>query len=210
LIDVPGENVIRDVQRFSALVGRRTALRCAVLGLAAVTLEACGSSSKKKKKKKSSSDGGQGSTTAPTASPSMTSAAASAMLGAFVKGRWRVTANGGSCVVTVGDGTWRVSDGVAATTGPSRGFLTRKLHGTFALQGGKMEVAVLEGDGDTTPKNGLVSNLPAEVRNPADILAAWNYERDQFETSFKWDGKQVVLFFSHRTGGYIKFVAERA
>jgi hypothetical protein len=192
--------MIREVRQFSALVGRRTALRYATLGLLAATLEACGASGKGDSAGNQSGAGGR---------PAGAAGVKAMTLEAFVKGKWKVAANGGSCLLTVADGKWSLSDGTEAV-GESKRFLMRELHGTYQLHSGVMEVAVLEGDNDTTPKNGLASKLPAEVTNPADVLATWNYDRNQFEASFNWDGRQMVLFFSHRTGGYIKFTAERA
>ena len=87
--------MISDVRRFSALVGRRTALRCAALGLVAVTLEACGARPKNNNGTGNGNQDSSGGPGTPAATGRTTGAVATAMLEAFVKGQWRVTANGG-------------------------------------------------------------------------------------------------------------------
>ncbi|GAA0239926.1 hypothetical protein [Cryptosporangium japonicum] len=174
--------MIREFGQLSGVVGRRAALRYAGLGLAAAALGACG-------------------VELPGSSPRAT------MIGAFVKGTWKVSAEGGTGVLTIGDGTW---DLAAGTPPPGRdhGLLTDAMTGTYRIDAGVLTVEV---DGDGARHRGTAIALPTEVSDRADFSATWSYRSDAFTVPVAWDGTTLVVQIVHqRHGGLILYTAERA
>jgi hypothetical protein len=179
--------MIREVRQLSAVVGRRTALKYAGLGLVTAALTACGA------------DGLPGSGGGPK----------KAMITAFVKGKWKIAAEGGTCVLTVKDGTWAMSEG-KAPAGSDGGMLTRPYFGTYQIDSGVLTVAVNERDDPGEPDRGTGTALPEEVSDSEEFSASWSYHNDTFNVPVRWDGKKAVVQVTHQQyGGLIVLTAER-
>jgi len=173
---------IRELGQLSGVVGRRAALRYAGLGLAAAALGACG-------------------VDLPGRHPR------AALVTAFVRGTWRVTADGGAGLLTIGDDTWTLSGGTPPP-GRKHGLLTDARNGTYRIDAGVLTVEVA---GEGAPDRGTAIALPAEVSGHEDFSATWSYRGDAFTVPVAWNGTKLVVQIVHpRHGGLILYTAERA
>ncbi|GAA3389036.1 hypothetical protein [Cryptosporangium minutisporangium] len=176
--------MIQEFRQLSAVVGRRTALKYAGLGLIAATLSACGGDG-------SDSDG----------SPKK------AMLTAFAKGKWKVGAEGGTGVLAVEDGKWTLEGN--SPPGQDSGLLNDSLYGTYQFDAGVLTVSVQRDESDE-PNIGTATSVPNEVSDKENFSASWSYDQDGFTVPVTWDGKKMVVQVTHQQyGGLIVFTAER-
>lgn len=173
--------MIGEVRQLASVVGRRSALKYAGLGLVATVLSACGGD-----------EGGSG--------------VAGNTIEAFAKGKWKLAAQGSECTLTVADGKWDLSEG---TDLPDEdGPLTRELYGTYALTGGALEVSAQERENNAGPKRGVGTPLPSQVSDSESTTIQWSYDTDQSQVPITWDGKKLVLVFNNYDGAMV-ITAER-
>lgn len=169
--------MIRKARQLASVVGRRSAIKYVGLGFLATVLSACGGDE--------SGSGVAGNT-----------------LEAFAKGKWKLTARGSECVLTVADGKWALSEGrdLPGQNGP----LTRELYGTYALTGDVLEVSAQERENDADPKRGVGAPVPPQVSDSESVTVQWSYDDDnQSRLPITWDGKKLVLVADNHDGALV-------
>jgi hypothetical protein len=180
---------IREAQRLASVLGRRSALKYVGLGLAATVLGACGG---EKGRSKNGSKGGSG--------------VAGNTVEAFAKGKWKLSAGGARCTLTVGDGRWEIGEGTPAP-GEEHGPLTRELKGTYTLSGRVLEVSAAE-EGRSADRR-VAEPLPSQVSDAESLTVRWNFDGSRSQVPVTWDGKKLVVVFDNHDGPLV-ISAERA
>jgi hypothetical protein len=193
------------------LLGRRTVLRLAGLAVTVAAVSACGGAPPAERADRAAptdegTDGGAPMDEGATDDDGATDGGGD-VLEDLVKGSWKLTAAGTSCVLTVEDGTWKLTEG----KGPgNRGPLTRTLHGTWTVTAGVLQVGVFDDDEDTTAKQGVGQPLPKQV-GPSDALSVqWAYDREPAQpVPIRRDGDQAVITYPNHDGALV-ITARRA
>ena len=168
--------MLGDLRRLSAVLGRRTLIRYAGLGLLTAVVAGC------------SGEKGNG------------GGAAARTVEAFANGRWTLSAMGAQCVLTVGDGTFRMSDFVDPP-GEAGNPLNGIVRGTYTLTAGVLQVQTFTTEDDDSPKQGVGQQIPAEVGDAATTSVQWSYGAEApSPVPVAWDGTNLVVTFPNYNG----------